>query len=227
MMREQHERGDASTEIEEDDGAFSAPLGGATSGHLLFTHGVPPRLTIAGDGSIDELFTARLGGPLPEVGVDGGSVTIEYPRFSRIPGASHDHDHPGTIMLNASIPWHIEIRGGCARLTADLGGLEITEIELTGGIADARIILPRQFGATPIRVGGGISDLTIVRPEGVGVRADISGGVARMVLDHLTLDGVGELRLESDDYRTTTDRYELRVCGGASRLAITTTRERM
>jgi hypothetical protein len=59
------------------------------------------------------------------------------------------------------------------------------------------------------------------------VRADISGGVARMVLDHLTLDGVGELRLESDDYRTTTDRYELRVCGGASRLAITTTRERM
>lgn len=227
MIREYSEPGAASGETGEEvpGESFSAPLGATTNGHLLFTHGAPPRLMIQGDDSLGELFRARFERPIPEVTADGGAVTIECPRSPRGPFASHDR--PATIALNASIPWHVEIRGGGSRLTADLGGLQITEIELAGGIADAKLILPRQFGTTPIRASGGISDLTIVRPEGVGVRIDISGGVAEMALDELTIDAVGELRLESTDYRSTTDRYDLRVCGGVSRLTITTTRECM
>lgn len=224
MIREYSEPDALSGETEEEGRgeSFGAPLGAATNGHLLFTHGAPPRLTIQGDDSLGELFLARFEQPIPEVAADGGSVTIECPRAPRGPFAPHDR--PGTIALNTSIPWHIEIRGGGSRLMADLGGLQITEIELAGGVADAKLILPRQFGATPIRASGGISDLTIVRPEGVGVRIDISGGVAEMILDDLTIDAVGELRLESTGYRSTTDRYDLRVCGGVSRLTITTIR---
>lgn len=222
MMREYSEPGVPSGETEEGGESFGAPLGAATNGHLLFTHGAPARLTIQGDDSLDDLFLARFEEPIPEVTADAGSVTIECPRAPR--GAPTPHDRPATIALNTSIPWHVEIRGGGSRLTADLGGLQITELELAGGIADAKLILPRQFGTTPIRASGGISDLTIVRPEGVGVRIDISGGVAEMALDELTIDAVGELRLESTGYRSTTDRYDLRICGGVSRLTVRTKR---
>jgi len=197
----------------------AAALGSVVSGHLLFTHGIAPDVTIRGAGEESELFGAYFERPIPDVAVEDGRVTIEYPRFPR--RISLRRPLPADIALNRTIPWHIEIRGGMAHVRADLRDLPISEIELSGGAADIRLLLPRQFGATPLRFSGGISDLTIRRPEEVGVSLDITGGAADLRLDEQHFGAIGgEMRWESSGYRTATDRYDIRIIGGVSRLRI-------
>jgi len=59
---------------------FSAPRGSLGTGRLEFTRGAA-RLTIR-SARIPELLRARFDRPAPSVSVDGGAVTVRYPRFS-------------------------------------------------------------------------------------------------------------------------------------------------
>lgn len=38
--------------------------------------------------------------------------------------------HSEEVTLNAAVPWEVEVRGGAARVEADLGGLELTSFVL-------------------------------------------------------------------------------------------------
>ncbi len=52
-------------------GNFSAPLGSATDGRLLFAHGAS-RLTIRADPAMEDLYSAHFERPVPTVEVRGG-----------------------------------------------------------------------------------------------------------------------------------------------------------
>jgi hypothetical protein len=197
----------------------AAPLGSAKSGRLEFVSGAA-NVTIHVGSGMEDLYRARFDGPVPEVGAEGGAVTVKYtwtlhPFDWRRRGAD--------IALNAQVPWRITVRGGVSRLDADLSALRLDSFELEGGASRVELTLPDPSGAVPIRIDGGASNVTVRRPEGVAARLHVGGGASKLALDGQRLGAIGgETRLESQGYTGATDRYEIIITGGANNVAVGT-----
>jgi hypothetical protein len=79
-----------------------------------------------------ELYQARFEGPLPEVKIKDGVVTIRYPRRLLALGGEQ---RATTVALNVAIPWWIVIKGSAAEITAGLGGLDLAGLVVKGDSA--------------------------------------------------------------------------------------------
>jgi hypothetical protein len=119
---------------------FSAPRGAHTKGRLEFPRGAA-HLAIHG-ATMEDLFWARFDQPVPSVAVDGGTITVRYPRFSPRDWLRPGARRGGEVTLNQDLAWRITVRGGVAELDADLrfdeqafgavgGGLRLTTPEAT------------------------------------------------------------------------------------------------
>lgn len=202
---------------------FSAPRGSLTEGRVEFARGAA-RLTIRG-ARIPDLFRARFDRPAPSVSLDGGSVTVRYPRFSPRnwlrprPWARHG----GQVTLNEDVAWDIAIRKGVAHLDADLRGLRVEAVEVSNGASRVEVRLPRPAGVVPVRVGGGASHVTIRRPAGTPARLRIGRGVTDLVFDEQEFGAVGgRLRLESPGAGGMDGRYDIEISGGAAHVRVVT-----
>ena len=119
---------------------LAAPLSGVDTGRLVFTRGAT-HLAIRVDGTMHDLYRARFEGKVPEVRVDGGTVTVRY-RPSL-------HHTTGEITLAGQIPWSIETRFGMSDIVADLEDLELLSWEISGGASKVEARLPRPNGESP------------------------------------------------------------------------------
>lgn len=127
----------------DDGGEFASPIGSVECGRLLFANGAS-RLTLRAGSGMDALYRARFEGAAPKVDVDDGTVTFRRSRrFTLFDLRRHTEE----VTLNAAIPWEIEVRGGAARIEADLGALELSSFVLKGGIGDLALTLPKPSGA--------------------------------------------------------------------------------
>jgi hypothetical protein len=150
------------------------------------------------------------------VRVREGTVTVHYRRFPL-----DFRERAADVVLNEAVPWEIELRGGVARLTADLGGLELRGLELSGGASRVVLSLPRPLGSVPVRLSGGASDVTIHRPAGVEVRAHVHGEASNLTLDDQHFQTVDrDTRLETSGFRRAIDRYEVSLLGATSHVTI-------
>lgn len=199
-------------------GEFSAPLGSAGSGRLVFANGTS-RLALGAASGTDDLYRARFEGTAPKVKAEEGTVTFRYPR--RFFGLLDWRSQPGEVALNPAVPWEVEVRGGAYRIEADLSGLRLTSFVLKGGFSDCTLELPEPSGVVPVRLSGGASKASIRRPSGVEARLSVKGGVSRLHFDGQGFDAVGgKVRLQSPGYDGASDRYEIEVSGGASEISI-------
>ncbi len=209
--------GQAASRGQRQGSEFAAPLGTAKGARLVFASGAS-RLTVRADPSMTDLYRARFEGQAPRVGAKDGTVTIRYPRFDWL---YYLRKPLGEVALNAQIPWDIEIRDGASRLTADLRGLELRSLELSGGASRVEVALPTPSGTVPVRVLGGASNVVIQRPEGVAAQIRVGSGSTNLAFDEQRFGAVGgEVSLHSPDYEGASDRYEITITGGASSLTI-------
>jgi hypothetical protein len=185
-------------------------------GWLEFVRGAS-NVSIAADPSLTDLYGAQFGGPIPAVSRVGSDVLIEYPRFMLF-GWTRAR---ARIALNPVVPWRIEIRRGVSDLAADLRKLDLLGFEVVGGISQAELWLPQPHGTVFIHVSGGVSHLRVHRPARVAARIQIGGGASKLGLDRQYLGAIGgPIELETPDYATAVDRYELDIRGGASRVTV-------
>jgi hypothetical protein len=163
-----------------------------------------------------ELFRASFDRRAPRVRVQGGTVTMTFPGlFSAGVGR-------GEVMINGAIPWDVDVRGGASEVDADLTAARVTGFSLTGGASHFDVRLPRPEGMVPLRIRGGASRVTLSRPTGVPFRIRVNGGLSRLSVDGRQLGSAGgPATLDSPGYDQATDRYELDVSGGASRISVT------
>ena len=165
------------------------------------------------------LLRARLEGPASQVRAQDGTVTVRQ-RRPRSPSLGRD-ERANEILLNGSIPWEVEVRGGASNLAANLGELKLSSLEIKGGASKVELTLPPPLGTIPLRVLGGAEGLTIRRPKGVAARVYVSRGASGLVLDEQRHGAVGgETSLQSPDYEHAAHRYDIEVSGGASGLTI-------
>ncbi len=201
------------------DGGRSAPLEGVERGTFVFTSWAS-RLVLSGNAGMAELYRAQFKGPVPEVRVDGGTVTMRYPRRLRTLFGSNQE---AEVALNPAVPWRIELRNGASDTTADMRGLTLAGLEIRGGASSVTVRLPAPTGTIPVRIAGGASGITINRPPGIEVSIRLKGWAAHLTFDDQTFDAVDtDGRLQSPGYAEATRRYDIEVDGGASDVIVTT-----
>ena len=199
----------------DDEGIFSAPLGDLESARLVFpSEGV--RLSLRAGDLAGALYQARFERPAPDVKVKEGVVTIRYPRRLWIPSTEK---RAAEVTLNTAIPWSIVIRSGGSEVTAELGGLDLLEMEANGAGSMFRVELPEPSGVVPIQLGGSGSEFTVRRPPGVAARVQHKGWGSGVVFDDQTVSG---MRLQSPNYEGAALRYDIETSGSGSGFTITT-----
>lgn len=200
--------------------AFAAQMGATKSGRLRFTNGAHEAL-ICADPEVRGLYRARFADRVPKVSVDGGDVTVSYPRMRGRYWPGSRVERPAEVTLNARIPWSLEIRGGATRIAADLSGLRLRALDIDGGAGRLEVLLPAPDGPVVVVIAGGASNVAILRPEGVATRLRVGGGVTHLRLDerHIGAAG-GELDLRAGDYDHATARYEVSIMGGANNVSV-------
>lgn len=199
---------------------FESPLGDNTYGKLAVVSGVP-RITISGDASMPHFLRAHFERPLPVVNVKDGLVRIRYPNFSLLNWLVYWRQPLADLTINASIPWSIEVRGGVSSFEADLSQVQLTGLDLRGGVSRLWVTLPEPSGTVSIRIVGGVSDMTIRRPESIPVRVQVQGGISSLSLDEQHFGAMGnQPRLETTGYQESANRYEIQISGSVRRLSI-------
>lgn len=206
-------------------GDFSALLGSVTRGVLELGRGIS-KATIQADLTMPDLYRAHFDGPIPHVQAQDGVVTIRYPDLLPFEWARYAlfwGRQQAEIVLNATIPWQIEVRGGIADLDADLRKLHLAALDVSGGASHLTVLLPRPSGVVPVRFDGGASNAMFHRPSDVPMRVRVGHGVSNLTLDDQHFGAIGgETRWERPDYKNATDRYDISIQGGASNLTIDT-----
>jgi hypothetical protein len=182
---------------------LSAPLGAITTGHLVFARGAS-RLTIRVDSAMEDLYRARFEGKVPDVRVQGGTVTVRY-RPSL-------HPPRGEITLTGRIPWTINAHAGMSQVVADLEDLELLSWEVSR--------LPRPKDTVPIKIGAGASHVQLIRPAGVPVQVHIGAGASKLAIDDFR--GSGRIDWRSPEYDRLEGRYDIEIGAGASNLTVRT-----
>ena len=125
----------------DSEGVFSAPLGDLESARLVFPSEAV-RLNLRAGHLAGALYQARFQGPVPEVKVKAGVVTIRYPRHLWLLGAKK---RAAEITLSTAIPWQIVLKGSGAMMTAELGGLDLLELEANGAGSTFHVELPGAY----------------------------------------------------------------------------------
>jgi len=200
---------------------FAAQLGSSRSGRLRFTNGAY-RIVILAGLYVRGLYRAHFEDQMPiVVGVRGGIVTIRYPRFPVGAWLDDRSERLAKVELNASIPWDVEVRSGASRLVADLHALRLGSLSVDGGASRLEVVLPAPSGAVAVAIVGGASNVAIRRPTGVAARLRVDGGATNLKFDDRYIGAAGgELDLQSGDYDSATDCYDIAVTGGANNMSI-------
>jgi hypothetical protein len=193
---------------------LAAPLSSVDLGRLVFVRGAA-HLTIGVDASMEDLYRARFEGKVPDVRVDGGTVTVKY-RPSL-------HRTSGEITLSGRVPWAIKAGMGMSDVVADLEDLELTGLEISGGASRLEVKLPRPKAAVRVRIGGGASNVELIRPAGVPVRVRIGGGASKLAIDDLRVGAAGgKTDWRNPDYDLVEGRYDIEIRAGASKVTVRT-----
>jgi len=219
---------------------YAAPLGDAARGRLVFVSGAPrlalnvaplgpraaarmiaetsaSRLAFGGSAPVGDLVRATFAGPLPDVRISGGVVTIRYRRGALAAFSSRG----AKIALSGAVPWTIEIQGGLTDLDGSLAGVGLSRLDVEDGANHVNLELPAPAGTVAVRVGGVASSVRIRRPVGAAVGLLVAGGISHVRLDGTQHEQVaGNRRFTSPGYAAAADRYEIEILGGASDVRI-------
>ena len=206
-----------------------APIASATSGRLVFVTAAPVVKVSAGADLGSELYRARFKGAIPSARVRDGVITIRYPRLAwfdwrkRIAGewvnaSAHWKRNTTEIVLNPSLPWAVELRGGATQLGADLRKVRLTSLDVAGGAGVVELRLGRPSGVVRVRVAGSVGDVRVTRPADAPVVLRVDGGYRSAHLDGTEAWSPG--RIASAGAETAADRFEIEVAGGANRVDV-------
>ena len=222
------------------DGVYLAPVVGATNARLVLATGAPrvnvsraalgqrlllvaetaaTRLRLKPAEDDDPLIRAAFVGPPPDIRNDTGAVAMRY-RRRMIDVRSREI----TAELSPAVDWAIEVSGGITDLEADLGSLRFSGLDVRGGVNHLRLRLPRPSGTVRLRVEGGSSDARISRPARVPIGLLLRGGGDIRFDGRRTKSSGSDVRLESEAFSSSPDRYQVEILGGAAELRITADR---
>jgi len=163
-------------------------------------------------------------GPPPRLRVGASELRVSWPATtigSWLRAALTGEHRDIEIVLHPAVEWTLQIRGGLSHFEADLASGKLARLEISGGVSDACLDLPRPGAVVPIRISGGVSDLALRRPADAGVALAVSGGISDLCLDDQAFDAIGgAARLATGPVHGDIPRFAVEIGGGASSLHV-------
>ncbi|MFN8526856.1 MAG: MarR family transcriptional regulator [Chloroflexota bacterium] len=195
-------------------GELATPLGPVQAGELIVSAG--HKLIVDSDPAQSSLYRAQFYGVVPDVRVEGGTVTVTARGSTPPHGAAR-------ITLHAGIPWHVRLQGGVSRFTLNLSGLDLRTLEIGGGASRGMVTLPVPRAGLPVRISGGARHVNVTRPAAAGLRLRIHGGASRLMVDGQRLGRVqGATEWRSAAGGDAGAFVDVEVSGGASAVTFET-----
>jgi hypothetical protein len=202
----------------------SESLGGLTVATLDLNYS-GATVDIKGGSLGDSLYQARVDYPgsdnPPTISLDHESGTLQIKQSSGfIPlnlfGASRRHV---AVTLTDRIPWSITISSGTTNAHLDLRRLQLAKMDISGGVSRMDAQLPSPKGTVVINISGGVSSLTLRAPAGTQWQVVASGGVSGLQINGSSYAAIGgNFQRQSPGYAAASDRYDIEISGGASRV---------
>lgn len=222
MVASMHTKPDIALASQSSDWTVGVPLGGASEGRLVLERGMR-HVEVSADPRLSDLAHTRFDGERPATITSNGSLLIRYAGGGVAAWLRHALRSPRAhLVLNAGIPWFLELRGGIHRLIADLRQVPLAGIEIQGGASRAELWLPHPNGTVCIRVKGGVNSLTIRRHRDTAMRLSLEGGVSSLQIDEAEAGAIaGSIRRATPDWTSAPDRYDVMVSGGTSQVLVT------
>ena len=211
---------DANLELD----GLTVPYTGQTRMRLTITSGMADaRVRI--DPDANELIAIDCSeGTPPRLRVSASELRVSWPHAtigSWLRAALVGESRDIAIVLHPAVEWTLQIRGGLARFEADLASGKLAQLEISGGVSDARLDLPPPRAVVPIRISGGASDLALRRPADTGVALAVSGGISDLRIDDQSFDAIGgRSSLTTGPVNGDGPRYSVEISGGASNLHV-------
>ena len=115
---------------------YAAPIGGLSRARLLFRSGAN-ELLLRGSTDFEDLYRAKFDGPVPQVRLRDGIVSIQYKGRLQWDWRERRAD----VALNAGVPWDVEVVGGANKLQGKLAPVDLRSFEMTGGVDQLRLTL--------------------------------------------------------------------------------------
>ena len=204
--------------------SFSDRVGGLTAATLDL--GYSGATVDIQAGSLDDsLYQAHVDYPgsdnPPTISLDHQSGLLEISDSSSFAplhlfGASRRHV---AITLTDRIPWTIKISGGAANAHLDLRQLQLAKLEISGGASRMDAQLPSPKGTVLIDISGAVSNLTLRAPAGAQWHVAASGGVSGLRINGSFYAAIGgDFQQQSPGYASASDRFDVEISGGASRV---------
>jgi hypothetical protein len=181
-------------------------------------------VTMRAGTSNDDLFRAHIeySGPKPDVSLDQSSGELHIDQSNASGFFFQTHRFVLDLQMNPSVTWKIAVNSGASNDTFKLTGVHVASIELNTGASHEDITLGSPSGAVPITINGGALTVILHRPSGVAASASVSGGAVNLSFDGRQAHAIGSLAAQTGDYNGATDRYQIRVDGGASNVTVDT-----
>jgi Domain of unknown function (DUF5668) len=202
----------------------SESLGGLTAASLDLNYNAAT-VDIQAGSLGDSLYQAHVDYPAsdnpPSINLDRETGMLEIHESSsfgpfHIFGSSRRHL---VVTLTDRIPWSIQVGGGATNLRLDLRRLQLTKLQVSGGANRLDAQLPSPKGTVVIDVSGGASNLTLHAPAQSEWRVTVSGGVSAITINGSSAGSLGgDFQRQSPGYNPATNRFDITISGGASRV---------
>jgi hypothetical protein len=202
----------------------SEQLGGLNAAKLDINYGAAT-IDVSAGGLGDALYQAHVDYPggenPPTITLDRETGTLQIHESSTFSpfhlfGGQRRHVQ---LTLTDQVPWSIQIGGGAANLHLDLRHAQLSKLEISGGAnqLDAQLSTPK--GTVLISVSGGANNVTIVASAASQWRVAVSGGVSAVTINGSASGNLGgDFEKQSPEYGSATDRFDIEISGGASRV---------
>ncbi len=202
---------------------FSEHVVGLTAATLDLSYAGATEVIQAGSIG-DSLYQAHVDYPgsedPPTISLDRETGTLNISESSGIHlhlfGSGRRHL---LVTLSDAIPWTIQIGGGVADLRLDARQLQLSKLEISGGVSTMDAQLPTPKGTVLIDVSGGVSNLTLRAPAETQWQVVASGGVSGLRINGASFANIGgDFQRQSPGYGSATNRFDIELSGGASHI---------
>jgi hypothetical protein len=148
----------------------------------------------------------------PEISYDTGGfrgrLRVEEPRH--VGGATHGY--AWDLRFNNRKPLELDVNCGAGETRLDLGELTLRRVSVEMGVGELKMDLRgAPMNDYEVSIHGGVGEATVYLPQGVGIEADVQGGIGDIHAPGLEKrDG----RYFNDAYGRARTRVLLEIRGG-------------
>jgi len=168
---------------------FSEPLG-ETESATIFIGSSVGKITLEALNDSSNLFEAKLdyigevefevegvAEKTVRLDADTGDFNLDYLEILDV------EELEWTIGISQEVPVVLEFSSGVGEILLDLSGLDVTSVDLNGGVGQTELRLPALDAGYSVTVSGGVGELLVVIADGAEVDLQIDGGVGNIIID--------------------------------------------